>query len=602
VHIRGLDNVPTGSVLRYSANSLTLVMIDGREVYNHYTGGTFWESLPVAIGDLDRIEVVRGAAAAMYGPNAVTGVIQLFTKDPQKTRNQISGNAQAGSHDTYLGQADAGFAMGEHVAGRVSMSGQHRDREDSDYYEFAGKRWVDNPDDVISSITGAPLDNPDYRYPDANSALKNNAANIWLSGEWEKNRRVDLTVGKSYSQAQTIYDDISATPFTTGQNDSWYMNVDGKIDNWQVKLNYEDGTRDVRGADFFSFDFDTLNIELDGDYKVGGFTLQPMAEYTHKDYSGTAFSVGDNFASGDETMSIGAVGLRSEYQLGKWNLNAAVRADHYDYSGETEDSYTVGFTRDITDDAMMFASYSRAHQEPFMIYTFQRLNFPGTPLLVTGNENLDLTKVDDSELGMRWKLTTTTAMEVSLFYIKSDDYQIVENANNFPIIGGNPYVELQYQNIPLEATMQGVTVSLLHQVGDFNGNVFVTNQHTTLDNNSRLDQNLTIVEDDINEGHRNTPDWYGGFSLNYTGFQRWNCNLSSYYLGSSQQISQYNSQNFDGGKVSDNFMLNSKVSYQLTPQVQTYLTLQDILNNDKRQFAYGDKVGAMVLVGVDWKY
>jgi hypothetical protein len=132
--------------------------------------------------------------------------------------------------------------------------------------------------------------------------------------------------------------------------------------------------------------------------------------------------------------------------------------------------------------------------------------------------------------------------------------------------------------------------------------VFVTNQHTTLDNNIRLDQNLTIAEDNINEGHRNTPDWYGGFSLNYTGIQRWNLNLSSYYLGSSQQISQYNSQSFDGGKVSDNFILNSKVSYQLTPEVQTYLTLQDMLNNDKRQFAYGDKIGAMVLVGVDWKY
>lgn len=42
VHIRGLDNIPSGNVLRYASNNSTLVMIDGRPVYNHYTGGILW--------------------------------------------------------------------------------------------------------------------------------------------------------------------------------------------------------------------------------------------------------------------------------------------------------------------------------------------------------------------------------------------------------------------------------------------------------------------------------------------------------------------------------------------------------------------------------
>jgi len=86
VHIRGNDNIPSGQTLFYSENSLTLVMIDERPVYNHFQGGTFWETLPVNMENIDRIEVVYGPSSALYGPNAVSGVIHIFTK-----RNDVDG-------------------------------------------------------------------------------------------------------------------------------------------------------------------------------------------------------------------------------------------------------------------------------------------------------------------------------------------------------------------------------------------------------------------------------------------------------------------------------------------------------------------------------
>ncbi|MGB8518523.1 MAG: TonB-dependent receptor [Gallionella sp.] len=57
------------------------VMIDGRSVYMPPTSIVDWASLPITIDDIERIEVIRGPAAASYGANSVQGVINIITKD-----------------------------------------------------------------------------------------------------------------------------------------------------------------------------------------------------------------------------------------------------------------------------------------------------------------------------------------------------------------------------------------------------------------------------------------------------------------------------------------------------------------------------------------
>ena len=57
------------------------VMIDGRSVYMPPTGTVDWASLPITIDDIERIEVIRGPAAASYGANSVQGVISITTRD-----------------------------------------------------------------------------------------------------------------------------------------------------------------------------------------------------------------------------------------------------------------------------------------------------------------------------------------------------------------------------------------------------------------------------------------------------------------------------------------------------------------------------------------
>jgi len=81
-----------------------LVMIDGRSLYTPLFGGVLWDLVDVPLDNIERIEIVRGPGAVMWGPNAVNGVINIITKKAQQTKggdvsfttgNQLQGSALA---------------------------------------------------------------------------------------------------------------------------------------------------------------------------------------------------------------------------------------------------------------------------------------------------------------------------------------------------------------------------------------------------------------------------------------------------------------------------------------------------------------------------
>jgi len=73
----GIGNT-TSVFIRGAESRFTAVYIDGVRIDSQSTGGAGWEGIP--LGQIDRIEVLRGPAAAVYGSDAIGGVIQLFTK------------------------------------------------------------------------------------------------------------------------------------------------------------------------------------------------------------------------------------------------------------------------------------------------------------------------------------------------------------------------------------------------------------------------------------------------------------------------------------------------------------------------------------------
>jgi iron complex outermembrane receptor protein len=64
----------------FEVSDRILVMIDGRTAYIDFFGGTTWEMLPVSLLDIDRVEIILGPGASVYGNKAMLGVINVITR------------------------------------------------------------------------------------------------------------------------------------------------------------------------------------------------------------------------------------------------------------------------------------------------------------------------------------------------------------------------------------------------------------------------------------------------------------------------------------------------------------------------------------------
>lgn len=106
------------------SNSL-LVMVDGRSVYVSALSGVFWDQQLVPLADIERIEIVRGPGATMWGSNAVNGVINIITRQSLDAQG-LRVNANAGTQDRTLG-VNYGGMMGDTVSYRVYAGGRHSD-------------------------------------------------------------------------------------------------------------------------------------------------------------------------------------------------------------------------------------------------------------------------------------------------------------------------------------------------------------------------------------------------------------------------------------------------------------------------------------------
>jgi len=109
VGIRGYNQAP---------NPYLMVLVDGRQVYMVDYGRIVWPAIPVQLDEIRQIEVIKGPNSALYGFNAVSGVINIITYDPLEDRIN-SATLRGGTQGYVAGSVVGTGRIGEKAGVRV---------------------------------------------------------------------------------------------------------------------------------------------------------------------------------------------------------------------------------------------------------------------------------------------------------------------------------------------------------------------------------------------------------------------------------------------------------------------------------------------------
>ena len=386
---QGGDGKLTSLFLRGTESDQILVLVDGVRYGSATAGLAAFQDLPVA--QIERIEIVRGPRSALYGSEAIGGVIQIFTRDGSEAGEGAKPyfSLSAGRYDTYEGQAGLS-ARSERAHYNVSLSATRTDGFDAcsgrapDPVTFAGGAGCftdnENDDDGYDRVAGSL--SAGYQF---DSGLKLDLHVLRADGEADFDGFVNSTETR-----QQIYS-VSAA----------YRPVQIWNTKLSVSRSYDESDNLSNGAFFNTFDTQRDSVSWQNDITVFGDDLITAGvDYRNERVSSTeAFKESSRYNLGGFLQYLAV--------LGDHQLQAAVRDDENEQFGN-QFTGNAGYGWSFLPGYKLTLSYGTAFKAP----TFNDLYFPDFPgFPPASNPDLEPEESESYEIGLlgeqawgRWSL------------------------------------------------------------------------------------------------------------------------------------------------------------------------------------------------------
>jgi iron complex outermembrane recepter protein len=627
IHLRGMDNVPLNASFDI-ASTTTLVMIDSRPIYSYLRGGTFWETLPVDINDVERIEVVRGPAAALYGPNAVNGVVNIITRRTKKDGLYLVTNNQQGSNHTFINNASIGF---QSKKWSVIASGnyQRRQRSQTSYFEFNRNTWIDHPDYFLNFRDDTAF-NISERFPDQGLAMEKYAGNLFLNYDRSEKAKFGLSTGIQHSKVQKISAENENTPLSTASSNTRYVDFRANVGGVSAQISYNGGQQNVDYDPGNKYDFHTLDANAEYNYTTGNFSLKPGLSYRSSIYDDTKYSDIANkrgIFNARGKITTATASLRAEYKMlnKKLRLVAGISANKFNYPDTNYIAFQFAATYKINKKQLVRFVYSRAPRSSniFDTYVDQTIAyFPSgfrkyTRVGLWGNKNLKLLTADMLEVGYRFNISPAMNIDIELFDIRARNSNILISSAPFVHTAGTDTIveiPIAATNLPLKVHQQGVTAAFTYNLKKAQFKTFITLQKSRIRNyapyhntpDAGMGPNHIYSAMGTEVTHKSTPTVFGGGFVNYMPTSRININVNAYYY-SRQTYYHLSNVLFNDGirgidHINAKLIVNASISYGTTKGLNIFFNAKNILNDRSREFFRADAVPFMLMAGLTYEF
>ena len=413
-----------------------LALLDGRSLYQDFFGFVMWDFLPVNLNEIKQVEVIRGPASAVWGANALNGVVNVITKSPREMQGtsailgvggfdrQVENGTSQGAGTMFYISGTHAQAVNDRVAFKISAGGYTQDP----YSRPTGAIPCDRP--AQCTVTRNPYPNfinqgstqpkfdarVDYDYPDGRKLSFSGGAagtdGIMHSGIGPFDIQRGSVMG--YGKVNFTNKGLRAGFFTN------ILNGDAanllSVDPAGRPITFDFRTR--------TFDFEASNVQAFQNRHV--VTYGGNLRFNRFDLS---------IAPDAENRTEGGAYVQDEIFLAEpFRIVAGARVDRFDYLDDFVFSPRVAFIVKPEANHTVRLSYNRAYRSPSVINNFLDIQITEPlplglfspllagrtyliPIRARGNTDLTETSVDAYELGYSGVIAGGRAIVSAAFYV-----------------------------------------------------------------------------------------------------------------------------------------------------------------------------------------
>lgn len=546
-----------------------LVLVNGRQVFEDYYGLVNWSSIPVELGEIRQIEIVRGPNTALFGFNATSGVINIVTHNPLYDDTDYA-EVDVGTDGYGRANVVSTFQKNGEFGMRVSASGR---RNDEDINDINPTSIVDLEDD--SYARSFALDTV-FQFDEK------------TQGRFEVSRStVDENQFDAFGSGYGRNTETTSVRMNVSSDTDWGI-IDATIYRNMVDADYNN----TASGGLFGFDNEVTVAQLSNTVKLNAdHTLRVAAEYRSNDT--------DHLVNAISTSDLATTKLtiKSLSSLWYWNINDALSfsaAGRYDHvQADLDGTILTGLGNPYTNDQYnnrydefgynLGMVYKATDKDTFRFTVAKGVDLPsafevgfqgGT---LYANPNMDVSDVHDFQLGYERKLDAIDAVfKTTGFYQRINEQQgLTTNIGDTEVAG-------------VEVTLDG-----------------------KMDNGIRWGVNYSYanIKDDMNSASTTNYDKQNSnhlFNANigYSPNEQWSYDLFASYESEFEQNRNIGNTGAPASReftVNPDVLIDARIAYKPIDDLTVSLNGRGVLG-DNEQSAYGEDVDSQFFLRAKYEF